>query len=107
VLIGNYLLNFTKTLEVARWTRIIGWNFVDKIGINLLRMALAEGGPLNPKFAAFIHEISECTLILKSAQLLPTAQGAAAADTPAAQIFLGNEGDLSRKMRPISLVFLK
>jgi heavy metal translocating P-type ATPase len=84
VLLGNDLVKFTETLEIARWTRrIIWWNFAGTIGVDLLGIALAAAGLLSPTLAAFIHVTSELTFILNSARLLPrTKQGAAVTEMP-------------------------
>jgi Cd2+/Zn2+-exporting ATPase/Cu+-exporting ATPase len=81
VLLGNDLLKFVETVQVARrCRRIIGFNFggtlaVDGIGMGLaadgIGMGLAAFGLLNPLFAAFIHVSSELAFILNSARLLP------------------------------------
>jgi Cd2+/Zn2+-exporting ATPase/Cu+-exporting ATPase len=86
VLLGNDLLKFTETLTIARWTRrIIWWNFVGTIGVDMVGMALASVGLLSPTLAAFIHVTSELAFILNSARLLPrTTQGAAVAELSAA-----------------------
>ena len=85
VLLGNDLVKFTETLEIARWTRrIIWWNFAGTIGVDLIGIALAAAGLLSPTLAAFIHVTSELTFILNSARLLPrTKQGAAVTEMPA------------------------
>jgi P-type Cu+ transporter len=84
VLLGNDLMKFTETLAIARWTRrIIWWNFAGTIGVDMIGIALASVGLLNPTLAAFIHVSSELTFILNSARLLPrTNQGAAVAEIP-------------------------
>jgi heavy metal translocating P-type ATPase len=72
VLLGNDLQKFAETLNVARRTRRIIWaNFVGTIGVDVLGIALAAFGLLNPLIAAFIHVASELTFILNSARLLP------------------------------------
>lgn len=72
VLLGNDLLKFTETLEIARWTRrIIWWNFAGTIGVDMAGIALASMGLLSPPLAAFIHVTSELAFILNSARLLP------------------------------------
>jgi Cd2+/Zn2+-exporting ATPase/Cu+-exporting ATPase len=83
VLLGNDLIKFTETLAISRWTRrIIWWNFAGTIGVDLIGIALASAGLLNPTLAAFIHVTSELVFILNSARLLPSSrQGAAADDT--------------------------
>ncbi len=72
VLLGNDLLKFVETLEIARRTRRIIWaNFAGTIGVDALGIGLAGFGFLNPLLAAFIHVASELTFILNSARLLP------------------------------------
>ncbi len=75
VLLGNDLLKFTETLAIARWTRrIIWWNFAGTIGVDMIGIALASVGLLNPPLAAFIHVTSELIFILNSARLLPRSE---------------------------------
>jgi heavy metal translocating P-type ATPase len=75
VLLGNDLLKFTETLEIARWTRrIIWWNFAGTLGVDMLGIALAAVGLLSPPLAAFIHVTSELAFILNSARLLPRSE---------------------------------
>lgn len=72
ILLGNDLVKFTETLEIARWTRRIIWqNFAGTIVVDTLGIGLAAIGVLNPTLAAFIHVASEMTFILNSARLLP------------------------------------
>jgi heavy metal translocating P-type ATPase len=72
LLLGNDLMRFAETLEIARWTRRIIWqNFAGTIGVDLAGIGLAAAGLLNPTLAAFIHVASEMTFILNSARLLP------------------------------------
>jgi heavy metal translocating P-type ATPase len=72
VLLGNDLLKFAETLQVARRTRSIIWaNFAGTLGVDALGIVLAGFGYLNPLLAAFIHVASELTFILNSARLLP------------------------------------
>lgn len=89
VLLGNDLVRFVGTLQLARRTRRIIWaNFIGTIVVDLSGIALASVGLLNPLLAAFIHVASEMAFILNSARLLagparlsgttlmsPTAQG--------------------------------
>jgi Cd2+/Zn2+-exporting ATPase/Cu+-exporting ATPase len=87
VLLGNDLLKFTETLAIARWTRrIIWWNFAGTIGVDLIGIALASVGLLNPPLAAFIHVTSELVFILNSARLLPRSE--ASNKTPATGVEL-------------------
>jgi len=82
VLLGSDLLKFTQTLAIARWTRrIIWWNFAGTIGVDLVGIALASVGLLNPPLAAFIHVTSELAFILNSARLLPPTKRDAAGGT--------------------------
>jgi len=79
LLIGNDLLKFAATLAIARRTRrIIWWNFTGTIGVDLIGIALASMGLLNPALAAFIHVTSELAFILNSARLLPRGEHQAA-----------------------------
>jgi Cu+-exporting ATPase len=86
VLLGNDLLKFTEILAIARWTRrIIWWNFLGTLGVDLVGIALASVGLLSPTFAAFIHVTSELAFILNSARLLPrTTQSATIQELPGA-----------------------
>jgi heavy metal translocating P-type ATPase len=73
VLLGNDLLRFARTLEIARWTRRIIWqNFAGTIAVDSIGIALAAAGFLTPPLAAFIHVASEMTFILNSSRLLPS-----------------------------------
>src|SRR6516162_9513558 len=72
VLLGNDLLKFVQTVQVARRCRHIIWfNFAGTLAVDSLGMGLAAVGLLNPLFAAFIHVSSELAFILNSARLLP------------------------------------
>ena len=63
VLLGNDLLKFVETVQVARrCRRIIGFNFAGTLAVDGIGMGLAAVGLLNPLFAPFI---------LNSARLLP------------------------------------
>jgi Cd2+/Zn2+-exporting ATPase/Cu+-exporting ATPase len=74
VLLGNDLLKFVQTCQVARRCRRIIWfNFAGRLAVDSLGMGLAAVGMLNPLFAAFIHVSSERAFILNSARLLPGA----------------------------------
>ncbi|MGD0075910.1 MAG: cation-translocating P-type ATPase [Candidatus Binataceae bacterium] len=73
VLLGNDLVRFAETLDIARWTRRIIWqNFVGTIAVDAAGMVLAAAGFLNPTLAAFVHVASELTFVLNSARLLPS-----------------------------------
>ncbi len=73
VLLGNDLLKFAETLQIARRTRgIKGANFAGTITVDALGIVLAGIGLLNPLLAAFIHVASELAFILNSARLLPS-----------------------------------
>lgn len=72
VLLGNDLLKFVETLQIARRCRRIIWfNFAGTLLVDGIGVALAACGMLNPLFAAFIHVSSELAFILNSARLLP------------------------------------
>jgi len=72
VLLGNDLLKFVETLQVARRCRHIIWfNFAGTLAVDSIGMGLAAVGMLNPLFAACIHVSSELAFILNSARLLP------------------------------------
>lgn len=74
VLLGNDLLKFVETLQVARRCRRILWfNFYGTLLVDCVGIGLAAVGMLNPLFAAFIHVSSELAFILNSARLLPAA----------------------------------
>ena len=71
VLLGNDLLKFVQTLQLARRTRqIILQNFAGTLIVDTIGMALAAFGYLNPLLAAFIHVSSELTFIGNSARLM-------------------------------------
>ena len=73
VLLGNDLLHFAATLEIARCTRRVIWqNFVGTIAVDGVGIVLAATGFLYPTLAAFIHVASEMTFVLNSARLLPS-----------------------------------
>lgn len=77
VLLGNDLLKFVETLQLARRTRgIIMTNFSGTLVVDGIGIALAAAGYLNPLLAAFIHVSSELVFILNSARLLPRRQTA-------------------------------
>ncbi len=72
VLLGNDLVRFAETLEIARRTRrIIFQNFAGTIAVDAAGIVLAAAGFLSPTLAAFIHVASELTFVLNSARLLP------------------------------------
>jgi Cd2+/Zn2+-exporting ATPase/Cu+-exporting ATPase len=74
VLLGNDLLKFVETVQVARRCRRIIWfNFGGTLAVDSIGMGLAAVWLLNPLFAAFIHVSSELAFILNSARLLPGA----------------------------------
>ena len=74
VLLGNDLVRFVETLAIAQGARRIIWqNFAGTIAVDVVGVALAAVGVLNPLMAAFIHVASEMTFILNSARLLPAA----------------------------------
>lgn len=72
VLLGNDLIKFSETLDLARHTRHIIWqNFFGTIIVDTVGVGLAAFGWLNPLLAAFIHVVSEMAFILNSTRLLP------------------------------------
>ena len=72
VLLGNDLSKFAETVDIAKRARgIIQFNFVGTLTVDVIGVALAAFGLLNPLLAAFIHVASELTFILNSARLLP------------------------------------
>jgi len=72
VLLGNDLLKFVETLNVARrCRRIIMANFAGTLLVDGVGVGLAAFGLLGPVLAAFIHVASELAFILNSARLLP------------------------------------
>jgi heavy metal translocating P-type ATPase len=72
VLLGNDLLKFTDTVQLARrMRRIILQNFAGTLAVDGVGVGLAAFGMLNPPLAAFIHVASELTFILNSTRLLP------------------------------------
>jgi len=84
VLLGNDLVRFVETLAIAQGARRIIWqNFAGTIAVDVVGVALAAVGVLNPLMAAFIHVASEMTFILNSARLLPAADRLSAVATKA------------------------
>jgi Cd2+/Zn2+-exporting ATPase/Cu+-exporting ATPase len=72
VLLGNDLARLVESVRIARRTRRIIWqNFTGTIAVDMLGMALAGFGFLDPLLAAFIHVASELTFILNSTRMLP------------------------------------
>ncbi|NNG37117.1 cadmium-translocating P-type ATPase [Nakamurella sp. DB0629] len=72
VLISSDLNDLTHTVHVAcRARRIVMFNFVGTIAVDLLGMGLAAFGILGPVIAAIIHVGSETAFILNSARLIP------------------------------------
>ena len=72
VLLGNDLLKFADTVQLARqMRRIILQNFAGTLAVDGVGVGLAAFGLLNPPLAAFIHVASELTFILNSTRLLP------------------------------------
>lgn len=75
VLISSDLLDLVHTVRVAkRARRIVMFNFVGTIAVDLVGMGLAAFGLLGPVVAAFIHVGSETAFILNSARLIPGRQ---------------------------------
>ncbi|PLW00851.1 cadmium-translocating P-type ATPase [Corynebacterium ulcerans] len=72
VLISSDLNDLAHTVHVAKRARkIIMFNFIGTVAIDVLGMILAAYGLLSPVFAAFIHVGSETAFILNSARLIP------------------------------------
>ena len=72
VLLGNDLVKFVETVQIARRTRRIIWqNFAGTLAVDAVGVGLAAYGFLNPLLAAFIHVSSELAFILNSTRLLP------------------------------------
>jgi heavy metal translocating P-type ATPase len=72
VLLGNDLLKFVETLQIARrCRRVIFFNFWGTVLVDGAGVVLAAMGILNPILAALVHVSSELFFILNSARLLP------------------------------------
>ncbi|ARX64305.1 Heavy metal translocating P-type ATPase [Corynebacterium pseudotuberculosis] len=72
VLISSDLNDLAHTVCVAKRARkIIMFNFIGTLAVDILGMILAAYGLLSPVFAAFIHVGSETAFILNSARLIP------------------------------------
>ncbi len=72
LLIGNDLRKFAETLRTARWCRaVIFQNFYGTLIVDMVGIALAAAGLINPLLAALIHVSSELAFILNSTRLLP------------------------------------
>lgn len=72
VLISSDLNDLAHTVRVAKRARkIIMFNFIGTVAIDVLGMIFAAYGLLSPVFAAFIHVGSETAFILNSARLIP------------------------------------
>ncbi|MDR3475249.1 MAG: cation-translocating P-type ATPase [Devosia sp.] len=72
VLLGNDLLRFAETVHLARRTRSIIWfNFAGTVIVDLLGIAAAMTGLIDPMEASVIHTVSELAFILNSARLIP------------------------------------
>ncbi len=75
-LISSDLGDLARTFKVARRARrIVMFNFVGTIVVDLVGIALAALGVLSPILAAFIHVGSETAFILNSARLIPGCKG--------------------------------
>jgi Cu+-exporting ATPase len=71
VLIGSDLLKFVETVRIARrCQRVIYFNFIGTIVVDMIGMGLAFAGMLNPMLAALVHVGSELAFLLNSARLL-------------------------------------
>ena len=72
VLISSDLGDLAATVAVAkRARRIVMFNFVGTLAVDVVGMALAAFGLLGPVLAALIHVGSESAFILNSARLVP------------------------------------
>lgn len=72
ILISSDLGDAVSTIRTAqRARRIVMFNFVGTIAVDLIGMLLAGAGYLSPVLAAFIHVGSETAFILNSARLIP------------------------------------
>ena len=79
VLIGNDLMKFVETVQIARnCRRIILQNFWGTVIVDTVGIGLAAAGILNPLLATFIHVTSELIFILNSTRLLPAREKAKA-----------------------------
>lgn len=71
MIVKNNLLNLVDAIIIAkRCYGIIWFNFIGTILVDLIGMALASSGYLNPLAAALIHVGSELLFIFNSARLL-------------------------------------
>jgi len=71
VLIGNDLMKFVEIVKISKkCKRIIYFNFVGTIVVDLFGVILAALGYINPLIAVIIHVTSELLFILNSARLL-------------------------------------
>lgn len=71
MLVKNNLLNLVDSIVIARRCYGIIWfNFVGTIVVDVIGMALASSGHLNPLAAALVHVGSELLFIFNSARLL-------------------------------------
>jgi P-type Cu+ transporter len=71
VLLGNDLLKFVQTIQIARQTRrIIMQNFAGTLMVDAIGIVLAAFGFLSPLPAAFIHVTSELAFVGNSARLM-------------------------------------
>lgn len=72
VLLGNDLVRFAETVQLARRTRRIIWfNFAGTVTVDVLGIAAAMAGLIGPIEASVIHTVSELAFILNSARLVP------------------------------------
>lgn len=75
VLLGNDLTRLVETFRIAhKARRIIQFNFLGTIAVDVVGVGLAAFGLLSPLFAALIHVVSELAFILNSARLLPVSR---------------------------------
>ena len=83
VLLGNDLERFVDTLKLSKKTRGVIWqNFAGTLIVDVIGVALAALGFLNPLMAAGIHVGSEFFFLLNAARLLPRSRFGEQASTP-------------------------
>ncbi|MFT8531860.1 hypothetical protein [Bifidobacterium aquikefiri] len=72
VLVSSHLHDVARMITIARQgRRVVAFNFVGTIVVDVIGMVLAAFGILTPLVAALVHVGSESAFILNSARLLP------------------------------------
>lgn len=75
ILVSSDPRNLVTTLRTARRAhRIVTFNFIGTVTVDLAGIVLAASGLLSPVVAAFVHVGSETAFILNSARLIPGRQ---------------------------------